>query len=97
MLQYNTLYTNDDIEGIAQEILNSEADVVAVHEMTEQRWSELAPMIAAHYPYNVHRLEHGSTDVRGFVFASPELQAIDYELGDGGGSDHRSLLARLRF
>ena len=67
VLQYNTLYTNDDIEGIAQEIVNSQAEVVAVHEMTEQRWSELAPMIAALYPYNVHRLEHGSTDVRGFA------------------------------
>jgi len=215
VLQYNTLYTNHDIDGIAEEILSSDADIVALHEMTNDRWNQLQPQISDVYPHQVsngnlrasrgfasvllsrtplrpvqdvpdiapvaatttiddrdvlaialhpspsrtesakidHRRDlldatvdfveqHGgpaiiitdlniaptSPDYQGFiddlgwddprrslgiaptfptgplnpigiaidhVFASPELIVTNYELGDGGGSDHRSLVARL--
>ena len=49
-LQFNTLYSNDDVAAIADVVLDANADVVALHEMTPDRWSELHPLVAGSYP-----------------------------------------------
>lgn len=220
VLQYNTFYLNEDTVAIADEVLDANADVVALHEMTTDRWQEIASLIEVEYPYHVSGLGTSLSESRRFasvllsrsplveadtssydfapvaattmihgqevlavalhpspsrtdpalisqrlellavteeltsahdgpaiiitdlnitptspdyhqfiddlqwpdprrefgigstfpagpfnplgiaidhVFASPDLRVVDYELGDGGGSDHRSLVARVEF
>ncbi len=77
VLQYNTLYLNDDVQAIADEVLQSDADVVALHEMTDARWRELAPLVVEQYPFHVSGLDEPLAEVRRFgsiLLSRSELQ-----------------------
>ena len=65
-LQFNTLYSNDDVAAIADVVLDANADVVALHEMTPDRWSELQPLVAASYPHFVNGLDEPLAEIRTF-------------------------------
>lgn len=66
VLQYNTLYTNEDIDAIAEEILDADADAVALHEMTPDRWTELQQLIGHVYPHQADGLEEPLAGIRKF-------------------------------
>lgn len=65
-LQFNTLYQNEDVDAIAQEILDADADVVALHEMTHNRWGALQPLIDDTYPFHVSGLDEPLAEIRNF-------------------------------
>lgn len=82
-LQYNTLFSNDDAAAIAGVILDSEADVVALHEMTPNRWDELSPLVDAEYPHVVNGLTEAVAEVRGFgtvLVSRTPLEPVSAEL-----------------
>ena len=66
VLQYNTLFSNNDVSAIAQEILDADADVVALHEMTSDRWVALQPLISTSYPHFVNGLDEPLSEIRFF-------------------------------
>ena len=67
VLQFNTLYSNDDIDAMVEEILESDADIVALHEMTDERWRLISPQIESTYPYDLNGLDLPLEDARGFA------------------------------
>ena len=84
VLQYNTLYLNDDVRSIADEVLQSQADVVALHEMTDYRWQDLAPLIEEEYPFHVSGLDEPLAEVRRFasiLLSRSPLQAFSTDEG----------------
>lgn len=66
VLQYNTLYFNSDIKSIAAQILEADADIVGLHEMTSDRWSNLEPLIADKYPHYLSGLDEPLAEIRRF-------------------------------
>ncbi len=53
VLQYNLLHSNTDNAAILSEILESNADIVALHELTTDHWDTLEPALRSEYPYSV--------------------------------------------
>ncbi len=51
-MQYNVFFGNDDFEAIAVHISDSEADIVALHELLPEQWLGLEPLLGD-YPYRI--------------------------------------------
>lgn len=52
ILQYNVFFGNDDYPAIAELINSSPAAVVGLHEITDEQWGKLQPMLTTH-PHSV--------------------------------------------
>jgi endonuclease/exonuclease/phosphatase (EEP) superfamily protein YafD len=53
ILQYNVLDTNEDYDGIIGEVLDAEADIVALHELTSRQWLAIEGPLSERYPYSI--------------------------------------------
>jgi len=58
VLQYNIWFGNDDMEAVAERIVLADADVVALHELTDGQWEALEPLLVDH----PHRLARPVSD-----------------------------------
>ena len=50
-MQYNIFYNNDDLSAVAGHIIESDADVVAIHELLPEVWVTLEPQLDGEYPH----------------------------------------------
>lgn len=53
VMQFNLLYSNTDNAAILREILDADADIVALHELTTDHWDALELALRSEYPYSV--------------------------------------------
>jgi len=51
VMQYNVYFGNDDYDSIARHVIESDADVVALHELLPDQWDELDSRLADEYPH----------------------------------------------
>jgi len=53
VLQYNILFYNNDVDAIAEVVLDADADVVGLHELTVAQWELLQVDLGEAYPYQL--------------------------------------------
>ncbi len=53
VLQFNIFYNNKDLDAVAQQILDSNADVAVLHELLPEQWDTLGPLLADEYPHTI--------------------------------------------
>ena len=50
-MQYNIFYGNENLDAVAASVIESDADVVALHELLPDAWTVLDDLLAETYPY----------------------------------------------
>ncbi len=53
ILQYNILFSNNDVDAIAEVVLDADADVVGLHELTVVQWELLQVSLGDAYPHQL--------------------------------------------
>lgn len=53
VMQYNIYFGNDDYEAMAAHVMESDADVVALHELLPEQWDELGERLEGEYPHRI--------------------------------------------
>lgn len=53
VMQYNVYFGNSDFDRITQHIIDSDAQVVALHELLPEQWAELEPLLGEAYPFRI--------------------------------------------
>lgn len=51
VLQFNVQFTNDNYDGIVDEVVSSGADIVTLHEVTPTHWDQVGDRLLAEYPH----------------------------------------------
>ncbi len=81
VMQYNLLYLNTDNEPILSEILDADADIVALHELTTGHWDALEPALRSEYPYMiatpVRQRSRGSNGGGKAILSRTPLERVD--------------------
>ncbi len=53
VLQFNIFYNNEDLNAVAQHIVDSDADVAVLHELLPEQWDTLETLLTNHYPHTI--------------------------------------------
>lgn len=53
VLQYNILFSNRDLDAITEVVLDADADIVGLHELTATQWEVLQISLGDAYPYQL--------------------------------------------
>lgn len=81
VMQYNLLYLNMDNAAILSEIHDSDADIVALHELTAGHWDTLGPALRSEYPFMiatpVRQRARGSNGGGKAILSRTPLERVD--------------------